>query len=68
MIAYGLSDGAVGLSVRFWFEPQGVSEQDALDAATRAVPAALREAGIELIPPRLQIDAPEVTMQQKAVE
>jgi small-conductance mechanosensitive channel len=68
VIAYGLSDGAVGLSVRFWFEPQGVSEQDALDAATRAVLAELREARIELMPPRLQIDALEMTMQQETLE
>lgn len=68
VIASGLSGGVLDLSVRFWFEPQGVSEQDAVDAATRAVLVELREAGIELMPPRLQIDALEMTTQQKVLE
>jgi small-conductance mechanosensitive channel len=65
VIATSLVDGAVGLSVQFWFEPQALGEQAAVDAATRAVHAALRNAGIELLPPRLQIDAPEVARHQK---
>ena len=50
--------------MHFWFEPQALGEQDALDAATRAVHAALRDAEIELLPPRLRIDAPGMVVQQ----
>lgn len=64
VIATSLSDGTVGLSVQFWFEPQALGDQAALDVATRAVHAALGDAGIELLPPRLQIDALRMVGQQ----
>lgn len=63
VIATSLENGTIGLSVHFWFEPQALGEQDAVDAATRAVHAALGDAGIELVPPRLQIDAPQMARQ-----
>ena len=63
VIATSLDEGVVGLAVHFWFEPQALGEQDALDTATRAVHAALRDAEIELLPPRLQIDTTETVRQ-----
>lgn len=55
--AAGLCDGALQLYVEFWFDPQGRSERETIDAVVRAVHAALRGAGIDLLPPRLKVDA-----------
>ena len=59
VIVSGLSNGVVALSVRFWFEPQGRPERMVLDTVTRMVHAALRDAGVELQPPRLAVDVGE---------
>lgn len=52
-----LDSGAVELLVHFWFEPQAHTEREASNAAARAIHAALREAGIELLPPLRRLDA-----------
>jgi small-conductance mechanosensitive channel len=59
VLALSLTDGAVHLSVRFWFAPYSHGEREVADAATRSVHAALRSAGIELPPPRLRVDGDE---------
>ena len=51
-----LSGGALGLQVQFWFEPHNYTEREVGNAVNRSVYAALREAGIELLPPLLKLE------------
>lgn len=55
VVTTGLHRGAVDLAVEFWFAPHGHVERHVSDTVIRSIHSALRRAGIDLLPPRLEI-------------
>ena len=55
VVARGFEANAVGLTVRFWFPSNMMSDDRALDAAIRSTYSALEAAGIELDVPDVKV-------------
>lgn len=64
VLARSFGDGAINLSIRFWFGPDTHNDTAVMDKAIRALQRAISDAGISLPPPQLFVQTSASTSGQ----